>query len=134
MPEYAEIIVTERTILPGRVYRTYEWRGSPSARVRLDPRVINFKFLPWRLHRVPGTFDPSRYAAEYIRMDAPFGAAAWTITAGFVWIRQAVSWFTSRMVLTAMVWGIGWVPEGEMPSAKHLFKKNPYNGHITATN
>ena len=30
-----------------------------------------------------------------------------------------------RLILTAMVWGLAWVPDGAIPGNKHLFKRRP---------
>jgi hypothetical protein len=106
MIERAKIDVTAHELLPGTITYTYRWCGPANAPVHLEYREFNQHRFPWRMRRVPGTYNTVRMSADYVRLDAPFGVVIWVIIGAFAWTRQAVRLFAERCAITATIWGI----------------------------
>jgi len=79
-----------------------------TGRGRFKHRLTHY---PWPLRLVEER--PLQRGALYVRVDGA-NVFAWL----YYWLRarafRPYQWFKVRLILTAMVWGIGWVKEGEI--------------------
>lgn len=114
------------------VYADYEWTGSRhgaawvdmptlqrltqrkiQAEVDLPARLMCF---PWPLRLVNQEIDFIRNAARYVREDSPW----WWLWPLRFRLAQRWRWLNVRLIYTAVVWGLAHVPEGSVPSWRHL--------------
>ncbi|MBD2005613.1 MULTISPECIES: hypothetical protein [Cyanophyceae] len=106
--------------LDGSVYKTYEWQDT-SAPVRINRELYpEIKDL-WQIEVI----KEDRLYLTCIRTDTPF---PWYAYHRFQRdICKLVDFFKyeigCRLILTAQVWGLAYVPPGEVPNWKHLGKK-----------
>ena len=112
---------TKQLPLTGRVI-TYEWQGDRRWPVWVSDIVLEttrFEDLPWPLKKIER--DPSRRAWLCVRTDVgPLPYLYHRLRAA---IRDAISPVYYRLILTAHVWGLAYVPQWEAPSWRHLGRK-----------
>ena len=60
-----------------------------------------------------------------VRKDRGYHYCYYRFLHDWFWWLDRVRGFHRNIILTAMVWGLAWVPGGEIPSNRHLFKKHP---------
>lgn len=136
MEDTAEIIVHERELLPGRMSRTYEWRGLSSWPVLIHGNTLSrlmeqpFKgngypeivdCFPWKLRLI----DEAAYhlnGAYYVRTDSGMWAYLWMM----VRANRMIQTLKQRIILTLMVWGLAYVEPGELISWRCVGRKWPY--------
>ncbi|MBW4469272.1 MAG: hypothetical protein KME45_03310 [Stenomitos rutilans HA7619-LM2] len=102
-----------------------EWHGDPRGVVRLDHREWDCvqHLNPWRLEVVSRDwFDNT---VTVCRTDLPLPSYVYRrfeadVRSIFKTLRYQ---FGARLVLTAQVWGLAYVPMGAIPSTCHLFKR-----------
>ena len=100
----------------------FEWRGDrrKPAKVFIGPadRIERLEDLPWPLKVIER--DHAIDLAVVVRLDSG-------LSCHYYWCRAAMrrlkQWLSVRLILTAQVWGFAYVPYGEIPSRKHLFRK-----------
>jgi hypothetical protein len=114
--EFAQVIVTRRMVLPGKYYETYSWLGKKSSKVVI-PEYIDLNKLPWPMKIIE--FDYVRDGSICLRKDVYF----WWITYLFDRISIVFQWVNVRIIMTAHVWGIINIKQGEIPTWKQLFQK-----------
>ena len=121
MSEYAEIIITDHDLGMGRYYQTYAWCGKPTDLIMINDRYKDgIKNLPWPLRLIDRTCD----MGIYVRKDAFLGIYQLWVRL-MVFARRITGKTYYRLIMTAMVWGLAYIPEAEIPHWKHLGKKRP---------
>ena len=112
----ANLLKERKEIWPGRYIETYKWEGNVNDTVFLDD-YIDINSLPFPLKKVD--FSYSTGLCVYIRTDTKF----WRITELKILISKFVTKLNSRLIATAVIWGLAKVNPGEIPSWKSLFKR-----------
>jgi len=122
--DYARIEITHNLLPLGRTFVSFEWKGSPWLPVLIDWRNTDYlKEMPWRLKKIGS--DVSWPADVYVRTDRLY----W-LTGVRVYTERLYRSIRARIVMTAYVWDLAYVPEAVSPAWAHLFKKRPkYNEH-----
>jgi hypothetical protein len=125
MMDYAEIIITHNELPLGRHYLSYEWKGKPTQLVRISRKAIDFGELdidkiPWPLAQVDEDYQWG--ITYYARKDAWFGLYRWLVVFRY-FLRRKVELIYYRLLLTAMVWGLAWIPQSEIPTWRHLGRR-----------
>ncbi len=126
--EAAEILVhTKRNPLDGSVVVCgYSWVGSPYAQVSLERRLWEDRDrMPWQLESIFSDNFESRVIAVRVDVPVPFYAYH-RFERDVLAIVSALLWCRALLILTAMVWGFAYVPQGVFPSWEHLFQRRPY--------
>jgi len=122
MNEYAQIIGTRHSLPFGRHYVTYEWLGKPTMPVQIafgyEDEILGH--LPWSLKEVQK--DYCHLTTIYVRKDGALAIMA-AFTAAKYWLRCRFIKIYHRLIITAMVWGLAYVPEAEVPSWKDIGRK-----------
>ncbi len=120
------MIIVTRTDLPlGRVSFSYEWDGEPNWPIRISGYYLDehpLETLPWPLMKVE---DGERWlddAAIYMRKDGRWAIYAWFTKARYS-IKKFLHPIYYRLIITAMVWGLAYVPEATVPSWRNLGRK-----------
>lgn len=115
-------IVVQRKINPmtEASYEVCHWVGNRCLPAEVDMSLLLSHDLPWPYEVLSYRMD--RPVAVIQRLDTP--------PSGYVWNRLAADadkiseWWQfnilPRLILTAQVWGLAYVPLGEIPSSKHL--------------
>jgi hypothetical protein len=103
----------------GRTWCTYHWVGPKTGAVEINRHVFrrDGRHMPWPLREVD--YDVLMQRGTYVRTDVGFGLPA-LATAGRVAAHRLLGGIKARLIITAMVWGIGYVPEYEAPDWRHL--------------
>lgn len=120
MDNLARIVCTQHQLPLGKHYITYEWEGKKHWPVIISDRYLNIYDLPWPLELIDRDWVSS-YTGVYMRTDTKF--PFWWFTKIRVSIGKLIRPIYYRLILTAMVWGLAYVPNYEAPSWKHLGKK-----------
>jgi hypothetical protein len=116
--KYAEILVHQHTIEPtGAQYRTYEWIGRKYWPIFIGDDVRNR--LPWSFLEIEKSLDGR--VTLCVRKDAllPIG---WLIIAKVNTV-NVLQWVYYRIIATLMIWGLAYIPNGTIPSWRHIGKK-----------
>ena len=129
------IICHTEEILPGRYITRYEWQGKPDEPVFISRRILEgilqkrlerwddyperLDCFPWPMRLLSAQEGFARDAGLYVRSDTPL----WLWHVARFKASRFWQWFFVRAVYTAMVWGLAYVPEYEVPSWQHLGKK-----------
>jgi len=126
MTPTADILVKEHRLPWGRRTFTFEWVGPATGVVEMDwdawERFYKGK-LPWPLRVVA---EDLLAAKVYVaRVDEPYHLS-WAYHATRAWLQRTLGLLWARCILTLMVWGLAWVPEGEIPSRKHIGRKRGF--------
>ena len=133
--DQAEIIFRDIEILPGRGTIQAEWKGNPRGQVRISIPLLRrliripieseadlperLSIFPWPLRLVSREIDLPWNAAYYVRDDQ----GVWLYWAVRSRVCKVWWWFKPRLIYTAVVWGLAYVPAGEAPSWKHLGRR-----------
>lgn len=121
----AHIICHQHQLPLGKYYTTYEWEGKKNWPIFIDDRFLGIygvpriKTFPWPLKLVDRQGD--MLISVYMRTDTTF--PHWWITKLRISIGKFIHPIYCRLILTAMVWGLAYVPDYEVPSWKHLGKR-----------
>ena len=119
----AKIIVHSHEIALGRSYLTFEWDGPAWGVISISGELlceIELKYLPWELVKVD--YRAATDSHYYARADVARGLwAKFVLECNFV--RSALSEFKARLIMTAHVWGLAYVPENCYPDWEHIGKK-----------
>ncbi len=138
MKGYADLICHRREILPGRYETSYTWDGDPNGTIELDrfmlercgawtngakgfPERLNFFGIPLRLVK------HSLYTGNgiYARVDTTAHGLNWLYLRGRAAVHPFFARLKSRLIYTAMVWGLAWVEPHAIPSWHDIGKKRP---------
>lgn len=125
MDNLAHIICHQHQLPLGRYYTTYEWEGKKHWPIFIDDRFLGIygvpriEHLPWPLELVDRRGDV--LISVYMRKDTTI--PYWLLTKIKYKIKKFFYPVYCRLILTAMVWGLAYVPDYEVPSWKHLGKK-----------
>lgn len=121
------IVVHERwthgdgNAVAARKYRTYEWYGPRWGLAWVDERVLDeLQALHWPIRVIGLDWRQARYLVA--RTDGACLITAWWHDLRMR-ARNLLALVKARLIITAMVWGLGYVPEGEIPSWRHLFRR-----------
>jgi hypothetical protein len=115
MDKYAEIKETRHLLPMDRYYSTYEWIGSPWWPVRIE-HYWDVKQFPWKLKLAKEDFLMMR--GIYVRTDKLYWLTGIAICIRDIWAGLEV-----RIVMTAFVWGLAYVPPYAVPNWGCMFKK-----------
>jgi hypothetical protein len=114
MDKYAEIKETRHLLPTDRYYSTYEWVGRPWLPVLIN--CLDIKLLPWKLKLVRE--DYLMMAGIYVRTDKLYWLTGMAICIKNIW-----NGLEARIVMTAFVWGLAYVPPYVVPNWGCMFKK-----------
>ena len=119
----ATIEVTKHEIYGSNCYCTFKWIGSKNKTACLNKRYYDrYKdILPWKLKVIE--FDYMRCSYIVARQEGALfisGIAHWLKAA----LKRNYYAFKIRVILTCAVWSLGYIPENEKVSWKHIFKKH----------
>lgn len=126
MKDYAQILVKRSEIARGRYHLEFEWVGSPYWPIRINWQIFesdDFKQLPWPIKEIENADEwRGTIIKTFLRTDVPWHLSwlEWKLRRG---LRRLFGLIYERLIISAMVWGLAYVPEGEAPSWKHLGKK-----------
>ena len=120
MPQYAELVYQLQEGTDGRWYRTVTgWSGDHRWPVLLPGNADLSKYpFPLRLVEEQGASD----FAVYVRTDVGIPLYGQLFRLRTIAVRTARN-IKSRLIYTAAVWGLAYIPFGETPQWSHLGKK-----------
>jgi len=122
MKEIAKIIIHNHELAFGRRYETYEWDGKPWWPVEISKIYENeLDNIPWPLKKI-GESSWMSETGIYIRKDGALAIWAFLVDMK-IRVSWFIQWFYVRLIMTAMVWGLAYVPVSEIPSWRHLGKR-----------
>ena len=121
-PIEAMIEITRHELPLGRHYLTYKWIGKPWQPVWITELFVDQQLsdFPWKLIEVDR--DYSKRAGLYVRADGFWVVTRW-MTSLKIGIQKLLGLTYYRLIITAMVWALAYVPQGDIPSWRHLGKK-----------
>jgi hypothetical protein len=118
----ADIIITRHNIYHNYHYYTFKWEGKKTATTLIDRESYElFKNqFPWKLKVIEFNLMANSYVVA--RKDNVL-----CINAICHWIKAYAKRITiktkCRIIITAMIWNLAYVPDGEIPEWKHIGKK-----------
>lgn len=120
----AKIFVTEKEVIWGRKEVYFDWVGPRSglAEINITKYERYYKNMPFKLKIIDkwALFNKCAYVVALVEKQYWFSAIFHVISAAVYHFKVFIK---TRMILTAMIWGIAYVPDYEIPSWKHMFKK-----------
>lgn len=122
MSNYAHITVTRHELPLNRFYETYSWEGKKHWEV-----VLPFYFYTRHdINKFPWPLEVVDYHSDWLDivcMRKDTAIPYWLFTKIKYKTKKLVYPVYHRIILTAMVWGLAYVPDYEIPSWRHLGKK-----------
>lgn len=78
--------------------------------------------LPWKLRRLPILDWYDNFNPVFVRSDG------WLLPLALlndfrIRLLKLRTWFVVRLIMTAMVWGLAYIPSGDIPSWRHIGKR-----------
>lgn len=124
MNEHPFLEITEHELPFGKSYRTYHWPAKPWQAVLIGDRAIEYRHeMPWKLVEVERY--PEWRGSLYVRSDG-FLLVTRCLMAVKIKVKKLLELVYYRLILTAMVWGLAYVPDFEAPSWRHLGKQRKW--------
>jgi hypothetical protein len=124
--EYARLVYQRQELIDGRYLVTVKWEGNPCLPIVVDPRFSSREFeiaqQSWPLVKIGQTRDWMKPCDVYARTDVGLGIPARYHRLRY-WLRRKTGPLKARIVMTAMIWGLAYVPEGEIITWSHLGKR-----------
>lgn len=107
-----------------------EWLGDPSLPLIYDTRKMELfereGLIPWNLEKQQNSeLDGYAMFGTYYRTDAGMSYIYYRFQSDVLWFVNKLKWIGSALIMTAMVWGLAYVPMGEYPTWQHLGRKRP---------
>ena len=106
-----------------------EWVGHHSLKLRVDRNELDdeiLKLLPFSLEETKDLYDPLSPFRYYIRKDRNYWLAYHRFMSDWARILSAWQWVRSRIIMTLIIWGIGWVEPYQIIDWYCLGQKRPY--------
>ena len=108
-----------------------EWVGHHSLilqvnrSLKIDDEIL--RLLPFELEECEGEYDPLCPFRYYIRKDRHYWLAYHRFMGDWARVLSAWQWVKSRIIMTLIVWGIGWIEQYQMVDWYCLGQKKPWS-------
>lgn len=118
----AEIIVTRHDVFNDLCYQTFEWKGPKTATALINRRLFERykQQLPWKLNIIEENYLMNSFVVARADKILSINAAFHRIKA---FIKRTTTNTKMRIIITAMIWNLGYVPDNEIPSWMHIGKR-----------
>ncbi len=133
MQEYAHLLVHSEfnAFTESSHIVAAEWVGHHSQILRVDSRCCDEKvlaLLPFDLEPIEEEDPIDRFLGFrcYARKDRHFWLAYHRFMQDWQKVLNVKRWIEQRMIMTLVVWGIGWVEQGQMVGWYCLGQKPPW--------
>ena len=134
MMEFAQLLVkTEQNPFTYRYdVASVEWVGHHSLMLEVNKEIDAevLKFLPFELEECQSPYNdlfPFPQFRYYIRKDRHYWLAYHRFMSDWAQVLRAWQWIKCRIIMTLVVWGIGWVEYGQMVDWYCLGQKKPWS-------
>ncbi len=121
----AQVIITTNELPLGRVSYSFQWEGEPNWPISISRYFLDefpLETMPWPLMKVREGESILDDYAIYMRKDGHWAIYAWFTKARYS-IKRFLQPIYCRLIITAMVWGLAYVPEATVPSWRNLGRK-----------
>ena len=119
----AQIIITDKQLPRGKIYREYEWEGD-----RHKPAIIHYwyyhliKEFPWKVRVISSDSFFDEYRLVF-RTDVTRGKLAYYYYKINRMVASIIKPIYYRTILTLEVWGLAYTLPGTIPSWHDIGKK-----------